>query len=200
MATTESTLIFSDHFNPNASLYTLIELPKEVADSFSEDIDAGHGDSNWWGRTILIAKFRVLGPNFLLKSLVIRGLETDEAVLCTSSTTYAIRSVQTSNSMLVCYPSASTVHSQADGFVYEIHDCTSSYQELTPCQPRLDRLRIMLEERLYKGPAEEARRDARRVRFCKVLRNEFRETLSYAEYSSMTIQGRSSSHYRIYET
>ncbi|KAI8916622.1 sister chromatid cohesion protein Dcc1 [Powellomyces hirtus] len=147
MATFEADLIFSDSLNSDANRYTLIELPVEIAAQFADSSDETSGER---------------------PGLVIRGLETDEAVICTPSTTYAVRSVQTSNTMLIVRPQEQDDNGADrmvdDTTVYTIEDCVSAYQELTPCQPRLDRLRHILEGTTYRGPVEEARTVFRRIR------------------------------------
>ncbi|KNC96271.1 uncharacterized protein SPPG_08423 [Spizellomyces punctatus DAOM BR117] len=135
----EAALIFSPQFHPNINEYTLIELPKEVLDHLPNNENENSG------------------------SLIIRGLETDNAVVCTKTMTYSISNVQSSNTMLFARPTGD--HSQPTlNTGYEIQDSLSSYWELTPCQPRVDRLRTVLEDAPYRGPTEEARTQARRSR------------------------------------
>ena len=125
-------------------------------------------------------------------SLVVRGQESDEATLHTENKSYTVRDVQTSNTLLLAKPShrsptdfapdiaadpsvatelandntdtSSNVPAWLDtAHVYELQDCLSNYLELTLTQPRVGKLRDILEKYLYAGPEEEANVD--RVRF-----------------------------------
>ncbi|KAI8820432.1 sister chromatid cohesion protein Dcc1 [Fimicolochytrium jonesii] len=146
----QADIIFSPNMHADDTQFTFLELPKEIADRyFKEDAEEDGGC--------------VLGER---TGLVIRGLESDEAVLCTPTTTYALRSVQTSNTMLLLRESVRDVDEMDTGGearrLYEIHEAMTTYQEMVPCQPRLDRLRQLLEEAMYRGPGEEAGIRARR--------------------------------------
>ncbi|KAJ3290552.1 Sister chromatid cohesion protein DCC1 [Borealophlyctis nickersoniae] len=157
MPSSNSVLYFAEDFDPRQ--YKLVELPKEVADLFDEKNNGGKPPAQ----------------------LVIRGLETDEAVLCTPSTTYAIRDAHTSNSLLLLEPTPrdptefafhqndEDAPEDANGEstwtenakVYEIRDCLTAYLELAVCQPRVERLRTELEEEMYLGPTEDAKAAAK---------------------------------------
>ncbi|KAJ3023673.1 Sister chromatid cohesion protein DCC1 [Thoreauomyces humboldtii] len=147
-ATFDAELLFSTGFNTNANSYSLIELPAEIAAQFLQAESSGDD--------------MVPAPR---PELVIRGLETDEAVICTDTSTYAVRSVQTSNSMLLLRPLDDHLNDwDASRPVYSVQDCVSAYTELTPCLPRLDRLAVLLKDSVYRGPEEEARGIKRRNR------------------------------------
>ncbi|KAG1734727.1 sister chromatid cohesion protein Dcc1 [Suillus paluster] len=77
-------------------------------------------------------------------SLFIKGHPTEDAVLCTSDKTYAVRSVVLSNTVLVVTPS----RSDPDGTVH-IRDQLHEIMELTPVVPKLHKLSILLRDMEY---------------------------------------------------
>ncbi|RUP44259.1 sister chromatid cohesion protein Dcc1, partial [Jimgerdemannia flammicorona] len=82
-------------------------------------------------------------------SLSIKGLPDDDAVLCTNDTTYAVRNVQLSNSLLLISPSSDNADDSEQ--TWSVHDNLSSIIELVPCLPRLERLNYLLDTNLYAG-------------------------------------------------
>ncbi|KAI9307044.1 sister chromatid cohesion protein Dcc1 [Cunninghamella echinulata] len=80
-------------------------------------------------------------------SVTIKGLPEDEAVLCTSVSTYTVRQVYTSNSFLLLRNDKENQ--------WHVHDDISNTVELLPCPPRLTRLNTLLSETLYTGPENE---------------------------------------------
>ena len=104
------------------------------------------------------------------RKVTIRGLKDDCAVLCTSTETYSMRQVQTSNTMLLLRsadtPADGTMSkaflstNQSDGRVPRCSEmlCSfSAYLELTKISPGCDRLSMMLGEAPFDGPDEESR-------------------------------------------
>lgn len=77
-------------------------------------------------------------------SLFIKGHPTEDAVLCTSDKTYAVRSVVLSNTVLVVTPS----RSDPDGTVH-IRDQLHEILELVPVVPKLHKLSILLRDMEY---------------------------------------------------
>ncbi|KAG0706126.1 sister chromatid cohesion protein Dcc1 [Suillus ampliporus] len=77
-------------------------------------------------------------------SLFIKGHPTEDAVLCTSDKTYAVRSVVLSNTVLVVTPS----RSDPDGTVH-IRDQLHEIMELVPVVPKLHKLSILLRDMEY---------------------------------------------------
>ncbi|KAG1862584.1 sister chromatid cohesion protein Dcc1 [Suillus subalutaceus] len=77
-------------------------------------------------------------------SLCIKGHPTEDAVLCTSEKTYAVRSVVLSNTVLVVTPS----RSDPDGTVH-IRDQLHEILELVPVVPKLHKLSILLRDMEY---------------------------------------------------
>ncbi|KAJ3085199.1 hypothetical protein HK102_000221 [Quaeritorhiza haematococci] len=155
---------FSTPFDPGA--YRLIQIPSELAEYYSSPQTTTTQNDGFGG-----------SDNKDAPTLIIKGLETDEAVMCSPSKTYALRQVNTSNTTFVAAPtitpsqpnldrdgdldldSEERTSSDGEGGVpgYEILDCISSYIELVPCAPRTDRLNDLLGETVYGGAEEERR-------------------------------------------
>ncbi|XP_071449471.1 sister chromatid cohesion protein DCC1 [Hetaerina americana] len=94
-------------------------------------------------------------------SFVIRGLEEDEAVLCSEDATYEIRGAETSNSLLLI-PGLRLPDDMRDStgenrivegktVVSVIHN----YYELRRCQPRVNKIPHLLESSVYRGRERE---------------------------------------------
>ncbi|KIY49279.1 hypothetical protein FISHEDRAFT_41449, partial [Fistulina hepatica ATCC 64428] len=89
----------------------------------------------------------------------IKGSPNEDAVLCTGTKTYAIRSIVLSNSVLITTPPSDTDFgdTQMDNNADEsketivIRDQVNELLELTPCVPRLHRLTSMLRDAMYTG-------------------------------------------------
>jgi sister chromatid cohesion protein DCC1 len=77
-------------------------------------------------------------------SLSIKGHPTEDAVLCTSEKTYAVRSVTLSNTVLVVTPS----RSDPDGTIH-IRDQLHEVLELVPVVPKLHKLSVLLRDMEY---------------------------------------------------
>ncbi|RUS21597.1 hypothetical protein BC937DRAFT_92141 [Endogone sp. FLAS-F59071] len=121
-------LNFGPDYDPHK--YRLIELPKGL-DALLED------------------------PNNV--GLCIKGLPDDDAVLCTSESTFAIREVQLSNSLLLISPMLTEEEDDpAVPEIWSVQDNLSSIVELTPCLPRLERLNDLLGTSMYAGPEAES--------------------------------------------
>lgn len=103
--------------------YSLVALPPALAKAVNER-DSGGG---------------------ILASLTIKGQPTDEAVLCTSDTTYNIRAVQSSNSILICEASTSVAaSSKGKGKEAEVKTTLHQTLELDLTIPKLDRISELL--------------------------------------------------------
>lgn len=91
--------------------------------------------------------------------LTIKGDKNDEAVLCTSSTTYAIKYVSTSNTVLLIPPVQHTT--QQDGLACiesasaGVVATASGLIELVETAPRLDKLKTLLNQRPYTEDLDE---------------------------------------------
>ncbi|RUS28396.1 sister chromatid cohesion protein Dcc1 [Jimgerdemannia flammicorona] len=88
-------------------------------------------------------------PDEFPDCLSIKGLPDDDAVLCTNDTTYAVRNVQLSNSLLLISPSSDNTDDSEQ--TWSVHDNLSSIIELVRCLPRLERLNYLLDTNLYAG-------------------------------------------------
>ncbi|KAI9206981.1 sister chromatid cohesion protein Dcc1 [Polychytrium aggregatum] len=127
--------------------YRLIELPPEVAALFEDyNPDASAGAD---------ASIAATPPR-----IIIKGGEDDEATLCTDTQTFAVKEVQTSNTLLMICPLGrspallpeTAAPSTPPMLPYALKESVFSYIELIPCPPRLERLRRMLSESPYNGP------------------------------------------------
>ena len=123
--------------------YSLVELPaalaaaaKSIASS-SKDASSSSADNN------------------ILSKLVIKGQPNDDAVLCTDDTTYTMRSVQNSNSLLLCRPRAAGAGAGKDNGKgkgkkrattdhLNIESTLHQTLELDLCVPRLEKIGELL--------------------------------------------------------
>lgn len=117
--------------NPNNDDYKLLELPSCILDT----LKVGN-------------------------SVTIRGDHQDEAVLCTDNATYDLKMADTSNSLLLVpncvLPKDEAFKSEDSPLVLrEVSSCHTTYFEVKQRRPRLEKLKYMLAEELYKGPENE---------------------------------------------
>jgi sister chromatid cohesion protein DCC1 len=117
-------LQYADDPGPSTQTsYSLIELPPAFAKAANER-DLSNG---------------------VLASLTIKGQPSDEAVLCTQNTTYNIRSVQNSNSLLLCQASTSSSTSGSNkGKKVEVQTTLHQTLELEPTIPKLEKISDLL--------------------------------------------------------
>mmetsp|Transcript_26260 Transcript_26260/g.38928 ORF Transcript_26260/g.38928 Transcript_26260/m.38928 type:complete len:403 (+) Transcript_26260:57-1265(+) len=104
---------FSNGYRERGKDFKLFEVPKEFAEEFN-------GSS-----------CRVVGD------------DTNDAVLCSSRKTYAIKQVETSNSVFLVPPSATNS--------FEVHSLHGLYYEVVPTPPRLEKLEQWLKSTAYTG-------------------------------------------------
>lgn len=90
-------------------------------------------------------------PDFLHNRVMIRGQADEDAVVCTPSTTYALKSVSTSNTIFLI-PPAPNAHSQSPNVVE-----SASVLKVAPCNmelshiaPKLDKLKTLLAQKPYR--------------------------------------------------
>lgn len=130
--------------------YSLVALPAALARAVNER-DSGGG---------------------VLASLTIKGQPTDEAVLCTKDTTYNLRAVQSSNSILICEASTSaagaaaagtTTRSNGKGKEVEIKTTLHQTLELDLAIPKLERISELLRGQEW-SPEEEEEDNVRQVK------------------------------------
>jgi sister chromatid cohesion protein DCC1 len=86
--------------------------------------------------------------------VALRGAEGDEAVLCSQTRTYAVRSAESTNALLLIAPEQPTT----------VCAMLSAVLEVKPCKPRLAHLFEALERTRYRGRTAEAMVD--RVLLC----------------------------------
>ncbi|KIK37167.1 hypothetical protein CY34DRAFT_26114 [Suillus luteus UH-Slu-Lm8-n1] len=110
--------------------FRLLELPPELCQIIES---ASEKTARW-----------IFLSTTVTPSLFIKGHPTEDAVLCTSEKTYAVRSVVLSNTVLVVTPS----RSDPDGTVH-IRDQLHEILELVPVVPKLHKLSILLRDMEY---------------------------------------------------
>ncbi|KAF8076477.1 sister chromatid cohesion protein Dcc1 [Lyophyllum atratum] len=131
----ESDLHFSPSSSRDGGSYKLLELPPDLCKLIEHAIDT-------------------MTP-LRQSSFKIKGKAGEDAVLCTADKTFAVRSVQLSNSVLVVTPppDASSVDFTDDAVV--ICDQVNEILELTPSVPRLHILTALLRGREYDDGQED---------------------------------------------
>eukprot|EP01018_Ginkgo_biloba_P026712 Gb_37493 [translate_table: standard] len=92
------------------------------------------------------------------KGVTIRGHPDEEAVLCTSSTTYAIKYVSTSNSVFIIPPqsfvSEESPQNGTDEPTAGAIKLASGHMELSKIAPKLEKLKFLLRQRPYREDTE----------------------------------------------
>ena len=118
--------------------YSLVELPAALAAAAKSALSSSDASSS------------------ILSKLVIKGQPNDDAVLCTDDTTYTMRSVQNSNSLLLCRPQLSGSGSKGEGKgkgkgkkraaadYLNIESTLHQTLELDLCVPRLEKIGDLL--------------------------------------------------------
>lgn len=111
------------HRLPSQVSYSLVALPPVLAKA-ADDRDSSKN---------------------ILASLTIKGQPTDEAVLCTQDTTYNLRAVQSSNSILICEASTSgSPSSNGKGKEVQVYTTLHQTLELDLTIPKLERISELL--------------------------------------------------------
>ncbi|CAF0935715.1 unnamed protein product [Adineta ricciae] len=86
------------------------------------------------------------------QKLVIRGTHDDFATLCTSDQIFEMKTAETSNTLLLASPLDSSLSNKENGCVsLKVNSILHAKYELTPCVPKLRRIRQLLEENPYRG-------------------------------------------------
>ncbi|KAL5973308.1 hypothetical protein ACLOJK_029958 [Asimina triloba] len=106
---------------------------------------------------LLLEVDSALLPQFLHNHITIRGHPDDDAVLCTASSTFALKSVSNSNTLFLI-PPASTPNASASASVLKI---APGNLELMHIAPKLDKLRSLLADNPYRPDSEAAVDQAR---------------------------------------
>ncbi|WWC88665.1 uncharacterized protein L201_003578 [Kwoniella dendrophila CBS 6074] len=82
--------------------------------------------------------------------LTIKGKPSDDAVLCTTNSTFLLRTVGISNSILVCRtPESDSLHKRKE--TLQIRDTCHEVLECVPIAPNLERIRTILKDSSWKG-------------------------------------------------
>ncbi|KAL6495321.1 hypothetical protein OROGR_029884 [Orobanche gracilis] len=107
-------------------------------------------------------------PEVLHQRVTLRGQPDEEAVLCTSSKTYAVKFVGTSNSVFLIPPSDKVLEfsDKKDGgsmMVASVIKVAQGCMELVEVAPKLDRLKFLLSQNPY-GFSEQSEMDFSDVR------------------------------------
>ncbi|XP_065905943.1 sister chromatid cohesion protein DCC1-like isoform X2 [Dysidea avara] len=98
-------------------------------------------------------------------TVVLRGDRDDNAVLCTTDTTFELKLAETSNTMLLAPalsdPSQPDFQKTETGTLLcrEVTACLDTYFEARSCRPQLDKLKRLLRESPYSGPEHEVMDD-----------------------------------------
>ncbi|EDO31491.1 predicted protein [Nematostella vectensis] len=96
------------------------------------------------------------------ESLVIRGENQEEALLFSKDTTFEVKLADTSNTLLLtpsCQTPKDNENSSPFLISYQVSSCHSEYLEVRSGRPRLQKLRRLLEQAMYKGPEYENKGD-----------------------------------------
>jgi len=82
----------------------------------------------------------------LITRLTIKGRPSDDAVLCTPTSTFLLRTVGISNSLMICRPPA-----ESERPTLEIRDISHEVLECLPQAANLERIRLILRESAWGG-------------------------------------------------
>ncbi|XP_031490670.1 uncharacterized protein LOC116257816 [Nymphaea colorata] len=117
---------------------------------------------------ILLEVDDALLPQFLDDRVVIRGEPDEEAVLCTSSKTYALKFVSTSNSVFLVPPKGCHSVGAETETEIDVTDSAASVVKLAPghmelmlVAPKLEKLKTLLKQRVYKGDSDDCESDSK---------------------------------------
>jgi hypothetical protein len=135
--------------------YKLLEISNELMKEIDQAEQAGRNLSQVVARCIVIENWSAL-TGTLFDRLTVKGKPTDDAVICTPSSTYQLRTISLSNSLLVLeQPTASSSTSSSTDTTKppELHlqDTSHEILELLPIVPRLGRIEKVLKEGAWGG-------------------------------------------------
>ncbi|WRT67975.1 uncharacterized protein IL334_004949 [Kwoniella shivajii] len=84
--------------------------------------------------------------------LTIKGKPSDDAVLCTPDSTFLLRTVGISNSLLICRtPSADAQTTTPPSATLQVRDTCHEILECVPVAPNLERIRTILKDSAWQG-------------------------------------------------
>ncbi|WWD05076.1 hypothetical protein V865_003147 [Kwoniella europaea PYCC6329] len=110
--------------------YQLLELPPEIIKA----VEASKGEEK---------------ENIF--PLTIKGKPSDDAVLCTPNSTFQLRTVGISNSILVCRSPSSSSTKEGRKDTLQIRDTCHEILECVAISPNLERIRTILKDSAWKG-------------------------------------------------
>ncbi|MBW0482932.1 hypothetical protein O181_022647 [Austropuccinia psidii MF-1] len=123
--------------------YLLLELPPELLDPIQQRLTCKPGDS--------------VKSDFTLE---LCGNDDEEAVLTTSDQTYALRTVENSNSVMICgvAPNLNEDEKLAVKVMKVVHETIEATNVTDFPGNRLDRIKQLLQSHLYMGESHEGKR------------------------------------------
>jgi hypothetical protein len=138
--------------------YKLLEISNELMKEIDQAEQAGQNLSQVETRYTFLEK-QFAEFSFLLfstLSLTVKGKPTDDAVICTPSATYQLRTISLSNSLLVLEQPTASSSTSPDTDISrapELHlkDTSHEILELLPIVPRLGRIEKVLKEGAWGG-------------------------------------------------
>lgn len=142
-------LRFSSSCSKDGGTFKLIELPADICKLIE------NGDSDLVRRDALQFEYIRFSDSECNPSLTIKGSTGEEAVLCTSSKTYVVRSVILSNAVLIVTRPRDDTSSPGDGDAIVIRDECHEILELLPSVPRIPKLINMLRGMEYDDAEED---------------------------------------------
>lgn len=140
---------------PMSTTYSLVELPAVLLASLqAASKEASTSSSS-------------ASSSYIPSDLVIKGQPSDDAVLCTRDSTYNLRAVKNSNSLLLCKPTGTSTSKEkgkekATGL--EIESTLHQTLELELVVPKLDRIGELLRGSEWSPDIAEEERAAKKVR------------------------------------
>lgn len=190
----EYNISFSATSSHDGGSFKLIELPPELLNLVESAIE----NANPLRCIFIPADSNHIYSNLPI-SLAIKGQQGEDAVLCTSNKTYAMRSTVLSNTVLVVAPPSDVSREQfEDDDTVVIRDQVNEVVELVPAVPKLHKLGAVLRGREYnEGEADRDEDDASHpVRvlgcssfFCDLGASPWRCVLDSGRSIHMTMRG-----------
>jgi sister chromatid cohesion protein DCC1 len=119
--------------------YQLLEIPLEILKSLESSSTKEPIPS--------VVSLLLMGYDADLSRLIIKGRPSDDAVLCTPTSTFLLRTVGISNSLLICRP---PVNSDVRPTL-EIRDISHEVLECVPQAANLERIRTVLKPSAWAG-------------------------------------------------
>ena len=91
--------------------------------------------------------------------IVIRGNKDDDTVLCSKNKTYELRAADTSNTLLLVPDVSAEEDGEEECLDRPVLSCFSTYYEVRLIQPRLERLKEILERNAFANTQDEERKE-----------------------------------------